>query len=91
LLLVVFEPLEKTTILPVEFLPLNHLCFSNSFLCVNCRGNLFLKIEVFLEAPEVTPKRFNIKSFDELKYFDSNFIIFNYYANLIELVTLLFY
>lgn len=90
-MLVVFEPLEKTTILPVEFLPLNHLCFNSSFLCVNCKGNLFLKIEVFLEAPEVTPKRFNTKSFDELKYFDSNFIIFYFYKNLVKLIMLLFY
>jgi len=38
-------------------------------------GNLFLKIEVFREAPEVTPDRRIVKSFEEFKYFGSNFII----------------
>ena len=84
----VFEPFEKTTSLPVEFRPLNHLCFSNNFLCENCKGNLFLKIEVFLEAPEVTPKRLITKSFDELRYFDSNFIVLQFCESLTELIKL---
>ena len=73
LFLTLLELFENTTIRPVEFRPLNHLDLRSSFLWVNCMGNLFLKIRVFREAPEVTPHRCKENSLTELKYLDSNF------------------
>ena len=75
----VFDTFEKTTILPLEFLPLNHLFLFKSFLWVNWIGNLFLNLVVFLEAPEVTPRDFKEIILEELINLDSNFRNFYYF------------